>query len=323
LLLLFTGCADQTTAPELELTTSYAKGGEPGKPGGGGGGGDPANPVITYAAGTPGKRTLWVMDADGSNKAKIYDGTLDMSSSWSDQGDGTIADPFVILVSRRTAEQPLDKLELVLEEGVPKVQRITTLSDEGRRYLHAAVRPGGEDFVAVDLDYEAQTYSLVLGDMSPNPNTTLSPELIYQPEGGEWLSQPAWNRDGTKVAFLETSWDDVYTDVRILDLNTSPAGLATALSVDWVDGPPSNVSWTRTSNSNGLLLDLHGVIYRVDLSAPALDNPVCEGRDAEWSPDDTQIIYWNGGLWVKTFGERRDQRLKGGTMPDWRRNPLQ
>jgi hypothetical protein len=103
----------------------------------------------------------------------------------------------------------------------------------------------------------------------------------------------------------------------------STSGLATVLSIDWVEGPPSNLSWTRTLNSNELLLDRHGMIYRVDLNAPALDNPVCEGRDAEWSPDDTQMIYHNGGLRLKTFGKRRDKKLPGGGMPDWRRNPLQ
>ena len=65
LLVLLTGCADQATAPDMDVNASFAKGGKkhpkpPPNPSG-----DPANPVISFLGGSLRNPALQVMDADG------------------------------------------------------------------------------------------------------------------------------------------------------------------------------------------------------------------------------------------------------------------
>ncbi|MFH1765232.1 MAG: hypothetical protein ABIF09_13670 [Gemmatimonadota bacterium] len=330
LFLFFTGCADQTTAPDIDVTASFAKGGggKPPKPGGG----DPpapAKPVISFLGGSLRHPALQVMDADGGNKTAIYNGADFMHSSWSPLGDGTALDPYVILVSAGGPRaQPLEKLEVVIEGGVPVVQSITTFSSETRRYWHATVRPNGEDFLVVDLgDPALDFYDLFLGDMDMVEGATM--QLLYRSPEGRWLDHPTWSADGMKVAFFERGITEYGSaDVRILNMSVEPFEVTTAFSVTWVDaagGPfPHNLSWARTSNE--LLLDVEGLIYRVDLDdvpTPALGDPIAEGTYAVWSPDDTQMAYLDKFLYVKTFGVSQDQRFPGGWYPDWRRNPIQ
>jgi len=313
-----TACTDQTTAPDLdlELTAAFKKPPKPPKPPPPTA--EPANPVIAYAAGSSGNRTLWVVDADGGHATEIYTGTYRMHSSWSDQGNGSFEQPYVILVSRTAAEQPLVRLELFLDQGVPTVKNVLTLNDENR-YYQAVVRPGGAEFVAVEETGEGLT-KLVLGNMQTGEVAPL-----YQAEAGKGVLQPAWSRDGTTVAFFEEQLQvDLNVDVRILDLTVALEDEDRVQTAFSFDGFPRHLSWSRTSATNELLLDVDGMMYRVDLNepVPTLGDSIGEGGWAAWSPDDTKIVYEGRGLLVKTFGKRKDKRLPGGGMPDWRRNPL-
>ncbi len=311
---LLLGCDNVPTAnPTDDIGDQVLLGKGGGKPGG-----SPATPAISFAAGGPGDRNLSVMDADGGNVTEIYSGSYLMHSSWSGQGNGTTSDPYVILVSMSgAAAQPLEKLEVVVVGGVPTVQNTTTLSSEAR-YHHAVVGPGGQEFVAVDVEALGGggfRSSLVLGDMA-----TGAVQLLYQPVGDEVeLWQPDWNADGTRVAFFEKGpYPNQNVAVRILDMTTQE--VSTAFSFSYVDWGSSNLSWARTSNE--LLLDVDRQLYRVDLDVaePALGSSVAEGLQAVWSPDDTQIAYWNEKLYIKTFGAPRDKVIKrGGQRPDWRR----
>jgi len=329
LLLFFTGCADQTTAPDLDVTASFAKvidcDAKPNHPKCGGddpgGGGDGANPVITFAAGTPGNRTLWVADADGDHVTEVYTGSYMMHSSWSDQGEGAPDDPYVILVSRYGAPiQPLVKLELVVEGGVPIVLKPDTLSEE--EYHYAVVRPkgNGQEFAAIDGNNH-----LVLGNMNTGDVVPLYP--WGTPDEG-WRWAPAWNADGTKLAFFERGPYPEYLDVSVVILDiptevTVPLEEATPeFSFPWVKFMPRGLSWARTTNE--LLLDVDNMIYRVnlDLPEPSLDNFIFIGNGVRpsWSPDDSQIVYdYRERIYVKTDGVRRDKKLPSGTLANWRR----
>lgn len=323
---LLLGCEDVPTAETTgaagdQIWLATGQGG--GKPGG-----TPASPAISFASGGPYHRNLKVMDADGGNVTEIYSGAYMMHSSWSDQGDGKPGDPYVILVSMTCCAQPLEKLSVVVEAGVPVVQDIHQLSSE-TRYLDAAVRPGGSCFAAVDLENlggGAFRNSLVLGDME-----TGEMQVLYQADVDVALNHPDWNADGTKVAFVERWVDDPNhnVDLQVIDIGSIDLGTcqattpstATAFSFSFVGNPPSNLSWARTSNE--LLLDVDHQLYRVDLDAPepALGIPFEEGYTAVWSPDDTQMAYRRDGrFYIKTFATDQDQLIrKADHVPDWRR----
>lgn len=324
---LLLGCEDiptEETPSDAGEQVLLAKGKGGVKPGGAA-----ASPAISFASGGPKHRNLQVMDADGGNVTVIYSGALDMHSSWSDQGDGTSDNPYVILVSMgASAPQTLDKLSVVVEGGVPRVEDIRQLSSQ-TRYYHAAVRPGGNCFVAVDsenLGGGAFRNSLVLGNMS-----TGVVQLFYQADVDVAVWHPDWNADGTKVAFIEWWVDDPNHDVdlRIIDVGSIDLGTCqattpstgTAFSFSWVGNPPSNLSWARTSNE--LLLDVDLQLYRVDLGAaePGLGDPFEEGYAAVWSPDDTQMAYRRDGkFYIKTFEQNRDEVVRDADQrPDWRR----
>ena len=180
------------------------------------------------------------------------------------------------------------------------MQDITTFSHETQRYFVAAVRPNGQEFVVVKAGDPSQEFAdLVLGDMESG---ALQPDPLYRPAEGRWPEAPTWNAEGTKVAFLEigtTDYDNM--DVRIVDVESQE--VYTAFSVSWVDDRPTNLSWARTSNE--LLLDVDGLVYRVDLdvATPALGVPIAEGTHAVWSPDDTQIAYLDKFIYVQRPSE--------------------
>jgi hypothetical protein len=309
-LFLFVGCADQPTAFDPDLTASFAKPGKPPKPPPPG---ETAAPEISFAAGCGRADCLWVVDADGENATSIYQGSPDLHSSWSDQGTGSTADPFVVLVSQSGAfVQTLDKIEVVVQGGVPVAQTVTVLSTD--TYHHAVVRPGGKEFAAVQ-----RPATLVLGDMVTGATVPL-----YQAEPGRGIGMPAWNTDGTRLAFSEEDpWPQQRIDIMVMDVESLPGEegwLETAISFDWVDWGSWNLSWARTSNR--LLLDLERQLYAVDLDAPTPDMgpSLGDGFRASWSPDDSRLVVEDDGwLWIRDVGGGKGTRVKRGTRPDWRR----
>jgi hypothetical protein len=308
------GCADQPLQPDVDLAVTEKKPPLPPVPP------DPAElakPEISYAAGCGGNNCLWVVDADGDNATAVYTASYMVHSSWSDQGQGTLEEPYVILVSQSgAAAQTLDRLEVVVDGDGPRVQAITTLSTD--TYHHAVVRPGGQEFAAIGSD-ELWRRRVLIGDMSTGDMTP-----IYTVEGERALWQPAWNADGTKLVFFEGESDAPrWVDVRIIDMELDPGDegwMKTALSFIWEGWSPQNLSWGRTSNQ--LLLDLEVLVYAVDLDSPnpALGDPITEGRMASWDPDDSRFIYQDSGrLFIHTLGGGKAKRLPKGARPDWRR----
>jgi hypothetical protein len=77
LLFMLFGCSEGVTAPDLDVTPSFAKGGKPGKPGEGGGGEDPSGPLVFVSIETSyhplaGAFTCAIQDADGDGVGPSY-----------------------------------------------------------------------------------------------------------------------------------------------------------------------------------------------------------------------------------------------------------
>ncbi|MEJ2207294.1 MAG: hypothetical protein P8170_24730 [Gemmatimonadota bacterium] len=307
-LFLFVGCADPPTALEPDLTASLAKPDKPPKPQPPG---ETAAPEISFAAACGRADCLWVVDADGENATSIYEGSPYLQSSWSDQGTGTAADPFVILVSPSGAfVQSLDKIEVVVQEGVPVAQTVTVLSTDA--YHHAVVRPGGSEFAALQ-----RPATLVVGNMDTGATVPL-----YEAEVGREIGLAAWNTDGTRLAFLvEDEWPQRGIDVMVMEVPVGDEGwVETAISWEWVDWGTRNLSWARTSNR--LLLDVELQLYAVDLDVPPpeMGASLGEGSAPSWSEDDSRLVVEDDGwLWIREVGAGNGIKVKRGSWPDWRR----
>ncbi|NNM06581.1 MAG: hypothetical protein HKO65_15920 [Gemmatimonadetes bacterium] len=223
----------------------------------------------------------------------------------------------MILVSQSgAAYQPLDKLEIATDGGAPEVTAVTTLSEDV--YHHAVVRPGGSDFAAVHIDGQGVSH-LVLGDMVSGDTI-----VLYQVGAEQQLWQPAWNVDGSELAFFEGERDPPrFVYVRIMDIMAPPGDpgrLQTALSFIWESWSPQNLSWARTANE--LILDLETLLYRIDLDAatPSLGEPIRDGRMAAWSSDDSKIVFQDDGrIWIGESSGGSATKLARGSRPDWMR----
>jgi hypothetical protein len=311
LLLIFFGCADQTTAPDVDLFAPNKKPPPPPP--------DPvgdANPVIAFESGGPGARALWVMEADGSNKTEIVVPGNYFIPSWSPLGDGKVGSPYEVLItSTSTGLLPVMKVEILTDGGVTRAGATRTLSTE-LNYVQARISPDGYHFVAVKVGPAPDfRNSLVLANLE-----TFDPVEIHSQLGRE-AYEPTWNGTGSKIGFLDYDQASGLVDMMILDPATS--SLTTAMENPCGAGFPRGLSWSPVSNE--MAFDCSGTLYTVVLDGGyvAEGPPVARGagKTPIWSPDGSKIIYNNGDrLYVKTINStKRDVRLTNGRRPDWKR----
>jgi Tol biopolymer transport system component len=310
LFLFLTGCADQATAPDVDLTASFAKGGKPSKPGG-----DPPappNPAIAYSDGG-----LWVADEDGSNKTLIFDpdlGGWNVQPAWSPLGDGTEANPYRIFFTTTGWQHNVGKVTFYYEEGTLQVLPVEELAPDAY-WTGVAVSPNGESLVVSKL---GESSEVLLTSTTFSGLTT-----IFVSDPGVNVFEVTWSGDGTKVAFFEESETLILT---IVDVSDPSFPVVKELDL-FGGGSIEGLDWARHSNS--LVYNLDGTMYLLDLDGN-LDpvgppESLGEGRGPVWSPDDTRVLYYMRRFYIKTIGASgKDKRLPmGGRWQDWRRNPPQ
>ena len=308
IMLAFFGCADQATAPEPDLFATLKK---PPKPPPIPDPPEEANPFIAYES----RDALWVMDEDGGNPTKILDTGPFVIPSWSPVGDGTSVPYKVLITSISTGRLPVKTVEILVNGGVPQLGTVKTLSTE-LNYVQARISPNGQDFVAVHVgppeDFQG---SLVFSNLE-----TFSPRTAYLVPGHTPF-QPAWNHDGSKLAFFDHEESTGAISVKIM--NASTFSVVDAFLLECF---PRGLSWSPVLDRDELALDCDGSIGTVilDETLPMADPPIQflgAGISPIWSPDGTKIIYTNRDrIYVNTVGgSTRDVRLTGGMRPDWRR----
>jgi hypothetical protein len=321
LFLFFTGCADQPTSPDLELTASFGKV-KPCQPwpscNNDDPGGDPptvANPVLAFDAGSHrNKGGLWVSDADGGNKAQIYNigGGAYFHPAWSPNGEGTEADPYEILY---VANWSVGKVQVYVNaDGKPARLGSPEVLSTNVNYVGVEVSPGGDEVLIVwrPIDGSSPRSKLVLTDPDFNSETEV---YVSDPDIEIWAA--AWSPEGTEVAFLEGS----YSTGASLKILTPPNGTPTTVETfSSVDFPPMRISWARTSDQ--LVFDINGTMYLLDdLSGPGTPVSLGPGYGPVFSPDDSKIVYdTRAGVYVKTLdGSQPDVSIGGQWYSDWRR----
>jgi Tol biopolymer transport system component len=305
ILLLVTGCSDQTTAPDLDLTASFKKPPRPPPTP------EPASPRIAFS-----DEGLWVADEDGANKTLIYDpdlGGWNVLPAWSPLGDGTETNPYRIFFTTTGWQHNVAKVTFYYDEATLHVSPVVDLAPDDY-WTGVAVSPDGESLAVSRLGENAGVFLTSTGFSGLTP--------VYEPGPEVNVFEVTWSGDGSKVAFFAESDDVTLTIVDVSD-PLAPVG-----SEVWTyaDGSIEGLSWAR--HSNQLLYNLDGTMYLLELDANL--NPVGppeslgEGRGPVWSPDDTRILYYKRKFYIRTLGSGdRDQRLPmGGRFQDWKRDPL-
>jgi hypothetical protein len=312
-LLALAACADQTTAPDIEVEHSAFQKKPPKptpepEP--------PANPVFAFEAGGPGARGLWVADEGGSNKTELLTRGSFFIPSWSAAGEGTTESPYQILITGvSTGVLPVERVDVVLDNGEPTVGDTTTLSTS-MSYVQARISPDGYHFVAVHVGPPPeQQFSLVLANLE-----TFDPVTIHSRVGHEAF-QPVWNSTGTHIGFFDWDHGTGVATWNVLELATS--SVSTDPDPICASGPPKGVSWSPVSDE--IAFDCGGTLYAVALDGNLMPagspTDLGAGITPVWSADGGKLAYTNRDrIYIKTIGSgARDERLTGGRRPDWRR----
>ena len=321
LFLFLTGCADQATAPDVDVTASFAKV-KPCQPwpscNNDDPGGDPptmANPVLAFDAGNHRKKGgLWVSDADGGNKTQIYNigGGAYFRPAWSPNGTGTQGDPYEILYR---ANWSIGKVRVYVKTD-GKVARLGNpeILSTDVNYVGVEVSPGGDELMAVWHAIDGSSPFSRLVRVSPD----FSSEVTVYTSGADLsVYGGAWNPSGTHVAFIEGSFDSGAA-LKILDLGEESVDELCTFAE--MGDPPRRVSWGRTSDQ--LVFDINGTMYLLDdLSGSGTPVSLGPGYGPVFSPDDTKIVYdTRAGVYVKTLNPNEpDLSIGGQWYADWRR----
>jgi hypothetical protein len=308
LMLSLSSCADQTTAPEMDLTASFKKPPKPPEPPPPSG--DPANPRIAYS-----DDGLWVADEDGANKTLIYDpdlGGWNVQPAWSPLGDGTEGNPYWIFFTTTGWQHNVARVSFYYEDGNLQVSPIQELAPDDY-WTGVAVSPDGGSLAVTRI---GGTASVLV------TNTDFSgSQIVYETGPDGLVRNPTWSGDGTKVAFVEEGGVAV---LKVVDVG-DPA-FPVVKELDLTSGSMENLSWARQSNS--LVYDLDGTMYLLELDEDLnlLNGPesIGSGRGPVWSHDDTRVLYYNRRFYLKNLVDGgRDKRLPmGGRWQDWRSDPL-
>jgi Tol biopolymer transport system component len=277
---------------------------KPDKPQGGGGKDTPpADPEIVFVN----EYDIYVMNADGSNKASIYTSTVyPQSPSWS--GDGT----------KITFSENGDifVMDVAVEDGKPEgsnLVRITNNYPNGNGYHDIAWSPV-DDNKWVSRVRDTGIYLITKGGNS------VTEELIYSVPAGHTIGLNivsqlvTWSNDGDEIAFCEAKIEYLTNPprthflgwIKILDLtveSTDPGYVTTVLTNDGSDGNfiLTGINWAKTkdtisfSNSFYTSLGPNG-LYTLDLTTSgSTPEYVTKGGGASWSPDDSKIVYISPG----------------------------
>jgi Tol biopolymer transport system component len=287
----------------------------------------PADPAIAYRQMGRNKKTphgLMVMNADGTNKAMVYQGEA-LQPSWAPDGSAIAFCPRPDAVGD---DYELMRVDISVVDG--NLEWSTATSIYYPVYGTVAWSPVGDAIAFTQRAYDPLVDgepTKLLRTVDPNGGSLTT---IYTAPDGHQIQRPTWNADATKMAFVDndiTSYPYTYT-VMILDIST---GL-----VDSVYGPVDHyfldLDWARTSD---VLLFCAAPIYdynlyTIDLTEDPITPEYILGggvNGASWSPNDEQIVFGarnfegtgsDDMVYLYDSGDITELANRG-RIPDWKR----
>jgi Tol biopolymer transport system component len=264
--------------------------GKGGKPGGGGKEKTPADPAIAYSH----RRSVYVMNIDGTNKAPVYEGNSQIwQKSWS--GDGTK------IAFRKTKEggNTLDLwvVDVSVVNGVPQGSNARFLREDG---MHPSWSPT-DDVIAC-----AEGGGQYIRTVSAVDGTLI--DTIYTPPEGKTVHSPVWSPDGERIAFIELGSGSDY-NIMMLDMDTTI--VTSTLVQNWLF-----VGRLDYANEHNLLafrggpdIDSPGM-YTFDLDTGEITMILDRYADYQtWIHDDSELVFtsegWIYSLDIDTGGKNR------------------
>ncbi len=274
----------------------------------GGGEEPPADPAIAYSKGNNYAR-LWVMNADGSNQAEVYNaGTTIHEKSWSPDG-GQLAFDLGF-------RQELRTIDVTVVDGEPEGTNVALLM-EGCQPCDPAWSPSldvDEIAIAGEPTTRGRGTAIQLVSVSDGSIRT-----IYSAPD-ESVTHPSWSPDAASIAFVESD------TIRILDVATET--ITDTLVVGQFIAI-TNLEWSRNGDKlafEGATSPDQGGIYILDISTDTYTLVVSiHSHSPSWSPDDAKLVFdqrEKSGNKVKSIDlvSGDVDTLSKGWSPDWSRH---
>jgi Tol biopolymer transport system component len=300
-------CSEQTVEPngtQIAGDPVSAKKGGGGKPGSG----TPADPAITYYQNTN-CTSLWVINADGSNRTEIGDCNSSpgpaWTPAWSPDGksiafyDLGLGDLYVVDVALTAGGNPIaQNRRLLVATGLAHIPAWSPLGD----------------VIAYSVDDSLYTVPAIGG----------SPTVVCLGCG----AHPTWSPDGTKLAFYSNTFESPAAALKTITVSTGDIQtLIPQGAFDYIWYPDWSRSGDRIAFDGTPLGNGPRGTYVLDLVTGDYSLLTDLGWPASWSPDDQELVVRNrglpgsGGLVVNSTSGAVMRKIGKRTMssPDWRR----
>ncbi len=229
---------------------------------------------IAFESTTDGKRSVYVMQADGQGLRRLTDATgtaADSSPAWSPDGtrvafasdrDGN-SEIYVIGVDGSSTKRLTDS---------PAVDNYPAWSPDGTRIAFVSDRDGQSGIWAMAAD-GSNPARLVAGQAAPD-------------------ARPAWSPDGHSIAFASDR-DGGNLDIFVADVSTGPAATATkVIASPGQDGEPA---WSPDGAKLAFASDRDGApeVYIANRDGSNVVKVTSKPRSftPAWSPNGTMLAY--------------------------------
>jgi Tol biopolymer transport system component len=307
--LFFGACTADPNGPAAESASQTLASGKP-RPS------PPANPEIAWS-----KDGIWVMNADGSNQARVTppDGWIG-NPAWSPLVGES---PSYQLAYSDIDTDTLWIVDISVVSGVPRGSAPRVLTTGGREPSWsplgdeiAYLRPGPEGGAGIWTTDTAGT----------------TRTRVYEPpaEEGRTFMRPAWRSDGLALAF----WEDRspsspdYKKIQVVTRASRTAPWSDTVTTVYLDPDApagSSLDWARTKNVLVFTDNQYAgaPIELLDLDSRSVKT-VGIGLRPSWSPDDRYLVYYGRRgavtkLELATGALTALARESGCCRPDWRR----
>ncbi len=266
-----------------------------------------SNPVIAYnryyqVNNNRSVPAIYVMDADGGNKTKVYTNYTNQTfqtpdyPAWSSEGTRLC---FTL------NGKDLYTLAITLVNGYPVGSNPIKIGDGvagGGSYRKGAWKPGADQISCV-WQRNGDPYKIHI-----LPAAGGTPSIIYTSASNDWVIEDylSFKSDASALVFAERQLSTGNNFLKVFDISTNTIiktiNLSQFKSVTGID-------WGKTPGSNTIVFsiiplcsqDPNGVhkLYTIDINTPEptlvmLSNIEMDG--VSWSPDDSKIAVMRGGV---------------------------